>query len=75
MNFSDSQCIFLNEIWFQNMAQAHKRIYRQILRHKSLHKLCRPFLALIGASLRTAERDGINAVINFNVVHPVEISY
>ena len=36
---------------------------------------CRADLALIGTSLRTAERDGVNAVIDFSVVHSAAISY
>jgi hypothetical protein len=36
---------------------------------------CRADIALIGTSLRTAERDGVNAVIDFSVVHPAAHSY
>jgi hypothetical protein len=36
---------------------------------------CRADIALIGISLRTAERDGVNAVIDFSVVHPAAVSY
>ena len=36
---------------------------------------CRADIALIGTSLRTAERDGVNAVIDFSVVHPAALSY
>ena len=36
---------------------------------------CRADLALIGTSLRTADRDGVNAVIDFSVVHSAAKSY
>ena len=66
------------QTWFQNMAaQAHipTTPAAQIPDIAQANAPCRADLALIGTSLRTAERDGVNAVIDFSVVHPAAVSY
>ena len=60
------------QTWFQNMAaQAHipTTPAAQIPDTTQANAPCRADLALIGTSLRTTERDGVNAVIDFSVVH------
>jgi len=64
--------------WFQDMAaQAHipTTPAAQLSNIEQGNEPCRADIALIGTSLRTAERDGVNAVIDFSVVHPAAISY
>ena len=66
------------QTWFQNMAtQAHipTTPAAQVPDIAQANAPCRADLALIGTSLRTAERDGVNAVIDFSVVHPAAVSY
>jgi len=66
------------QTWFQNMAaQAHipTTPAAQIPNTAQANAPCRADLALIGTSLRTADRDGVNAVIDFSVVHSAATSY
>ena len=66
------------QTWFQDMAaQAHipTTPALQIPDIQQGNEPCRADIALIGTSLRTAEIDGVNAVIDFSVVHPAAASY
>ena len=66
------------QTWFQDMAtQAHipTTPAAQIPDAEHHNEPCRADIALIGTSLRTAQRDGVNAVIDFSVVHPAALSY
>jgi hypothetical protein len=66
------------QTWFQDIAaQAHipSTPAAQIPGIDPGNLPCRADIALIGTSLRTAERDGVNAVIDFSVVHPAAVSY
>ena len=66
------------QTWFQDIAaQAHipSTPAAQIPGIDPDNVPCRADIALIGTSLRTAERDGVNAVIDFSVVHPAAVSY